>query len=77
MAKKKLFESKLDKLAEIEGTTVEDLLEQSVFDGVSKGICTNPECNYTREVEPDQRKGYCEICETDTVISAAVLGDII
>jgi len=69
--------SKLDQLAKIEGTTVEDLLEQSVFGDTSKGICMNPKCDYTREVEPDQRKGYCEVCGTDTVTSAAVLGDII
>jgi hypothetical protein len=69
--------SKLDQLAKIEGTSVEDLLEQAVFDGVSKGICMNPKCDYTREVEPDQRKGYCEVCDTDTVTSAAVLANII
>lgn len=49
--------AKIYKLAEIEGMTVEELLKQVTFDGVSKGICMNPECEYTRDVEPDQSKG--------------------
>lgn len=41
------------------------------------GICTNPSCDYTTEVEPDQSHGFCEICETQTVKSCAVLAGII
>jgi hypothetical protein len=69
--------NKLEKLAEIEGMSIEDLCSQATFDGIAKGICSNPECEYTCEVEPDQREGYCEHCGTCTVTSAAVLAGII
>jgi hypothetical protein len=67
----------LAKLAEIEGTSVEERLEQGVLDGVVKGICTNPGCEYTTDVEPDQDRGWCEACNTNTVKSALVLAGII
>jgi hypothetical protein len=37
------------------------------------GICKNPDCSYTTEVEPDCRTGYCEECQTQTVRSLLVL----
>jgi len=69
--------SKLQKLANIEGVPVEELLENAVMDGSSKGICTNKGCDYTTETEPDQAQGYCEVCDTNTVKSACVLAGII
>jgi len=69
--------SKLDKLAKIEGMTVMELLEQGTFDSVVPGICMNPNCDYTTEVEPDQSRGWCEECETNTVKAATVLAGII
>jgi hypothetical protein len=69
--------SKLKDLAKIEGMSEEELLEQATFDSVAKGICTNPKCNYTTEVEPDQSKGYCEVCRTNTVQSCLVLARMI
>jgi hypothetical protein len=69
--------SKLEDLAKIDGRTEEELLQEATFEGVAKGICTNPNCNYTCDVEPDQDKGYCELCDTNTVSSCLVLADII
>jgi len=69
--------SKLQRLAEIEGMTVEHLLVEGTFDSVCWGICTNPDCEYTTQVEPDQSAGWCEDCETGTVKSACVLAGII
>jgi hypothetical protein len=37
----------------------------------------NPDCDYTTEVEPDQREGWCEECGTGTVRSGIVLAGII
>jgi hypothetical protein len=68
---------KLNKLAEIEGKSKEQLLEDAVMDSACMGICTEPGCNYTREVEPDQDKGYCEACGKNTVASSLVLAGII
>jgi hypothetical protein len=69
--------SKLEDLAKIEGTTVDQLLTEATYDSVAKGICTNPNCNYTTEVEPDQEHGHCENCGTKTVASCLVLTGII
>ena len=66
----------LEKLAEDYGyDNPENLLEEFITDSVAPGICT--ECGYTTEYEPDQEKGYCEICNKNTVISAMVLAGII
>jgi hypothetical protein len=70
-------ESKLNKLSEVEGLSVDELLEQGTFDGVCKGICMNPECEHTTDVEPDQDKGWCETCGTNTVTSALMLAGLI
>jgi hypothetical protein len=68
---------KLQDLARIEGLSEEELLQQATFDSVAKGICTNPDCDYTVEVEPDQEEGYCEHCKTNTVKSCLVLAGLI
>jgi len=71
-------EDKLKRLADSEGhDTVMALLEAAMFDSVSPGICTNPGCDYTTEVEPDQEKGWCESCNEGTVASALVLAGLI
>lgn len=69
--------NKLQQLAEIEGVDVIDLIEKGTFDSVCPGICTNKDCDYTTEVEPDCSSGYCEVCGTNTVKSACVLAGII
>jgi hypothetical protein len=69
---------KLDILVEIEGyDSVEHLLAAVIMDSVSPGICVNPGCDYTTEIEPDQDRGYCEVCRTQTVKSALILAGII
>lgn len=69
---------KLERLAEIEGYDDSfDLLEEVNTDSVVPGICTNPDCDYTTEVEPDSRTGWCEECKSNTVASALVLAGVI
>ena len=55
----------------------EDYANRALFDGVAEGICINPDCDYTTDVEPDCRNGYCECCGTQTVKSGLVLAGII
>ena len=75
---RKLKRAKLSKLIESEGfETLEQMLQAAVFDSISPGICVNPECNYTVEVEPDQRRGWCEACGTQTVRSALILAGLV
>jgi hypothetical protein len=71
-------EAKLQKLAELEGfDTVDEMFDAAVTDGECPGICVNPACDHTADVEPDQRKGYCENCGTQTVKSCLVLAELI
>lgn len=69
--------SKLDDLLKAEGLTEEEMLFNTLFDATCPGICTNPGCNYTTHYEPDQGKGWCEACETNTVVSGLVLAGLI
>jgi hypothetical protein len=70
--------TKLQKLAEIEGfEDYLDLLDKYAIDSVCPGICSNTDCEYTTEVEPDQDKGWCEECNQGTVTSAMVLAGVI
>lgn len=69
--------TKLERLAELWGLAIDELLERTVFDSVAPAICMNPDCDYSTEYEPDQVSGFCEECETNTVVSALVLAGII
>ncbi len=69
---------KLKTLAEYEGfDSIENLLEAASCDSVSPGICVSEGCDYTAEIEPESREGFCEVCETQTVHNALVLTRII
>jgi hypothetical protein len=71
-------QEKLAKLLAAEGfDTLEDLAQAIVSDSVSPAICTEPDCDYTSEMEPDQGAGYCESCGKNTVVSALVLAELI
>jgi hypothetical protein len=73
-----LSQSKLRKLVEIEGFADETSLSQAVvFDSVCPAICMNVGCDYTTEMEPDQDRGWCEVCNTNTMKSALVLARLI
>jgi hypothetical protein len=68
---------KLDELAKDGGhASVGAMLEASVTDSVAPAICTEPECNHTTEMEPDQDAGYCEACGKNSVASALVLAGL-
>ena len=71
------MESKLDQLADIEGMDVMEMLEEGTYDSVCWGICMNPDCSYTIQVEPDCDSGFCEACGTNTVKSALILAELI
>lgn len=69
---------KLDILADIEGyDSVEDMLDATVRDAVSPAICVNDDCDYTVEMEPDQDRGWCDECRTNSVAAALVLAELI
>ena len=68
---------KLNKLADIEGMTVTEMIKEASMDTVAKAICMNQDCSYTTTMEPDQDAGYCEVCGTNTVTSCLVLAGIL
>jgi hypothetical protein len=73
-----LRRAKVAKLIEIEGyESLEQLLEAVIGDTVSPAICMNADCTYTCEMEPDQERGYCDECRTNTMVAAPVLAGII
>jgi hypothetical protein len=73
--------TKLAKLCEIEGFPDEHVLfAEAMSDTVCPAICCNrdnPDCDYTAEMEPDQDRVWCEVCEAGTLVSGLVLGGII
>jgi len=70
--------SKLNQLCDDYGfEDVEDLLASAVCDSVCPGICVNPNCNYSTNVEPDCEQGWCEECGKQTVVSGMILAGVI
>ena len=73
-----LSQTKLQKLVAIEGFDNDiSLFEAAVSDSVCPAICMNDGCDYTAEMEPDQDRGWCEVCGTNSMKSALVLGNLI
>ena len=69
---------KLQKLMEIEGfANLEEMLRSATFDSTSPAICMNEWCDYTCQMEPDQTRGWCEACSTNSVKSALILAGLI
>jgi hypothetical protein len=72
--------SKLQELAVICGYGEEGvvgMIENAVADSVVPGICSNEDCTYSTDVEPDCRKGHCEECGTATVRSCLDMAGVI
>jgi predicted Zn-ribbon and HTH transcriptional regulator len=65
----------LTELVAAYGMELNEMLEQSLFDGIAPAICT--ECGYTTDYEPDQDRGWCENCESNNVVSGLILAGII
>jgi len=66
--------SKLETLAENEGfDSIEGMMAELMYESVIPGICMNPDCDYTTNVEPDCHEGYCEICSSQSVTAATEL----
>jgi hypothetical protein len=55
--------------------TIDQLMADAITDSVCPGICRT--CGYSTEIEPDNSQGWCEECETPTVVSALRLMGVI
>jgi hypothetical protein len=70
--------SKLEQLCELEGfDSPTELAEAFICDSLCPCICMNPDCDMTDSLEPDQDRGYCDACGTNSMKSAFVLMGII
>jgi hypothetical protein len=66
-----LSQPKFKKLVEIEGyDDPYEFLADASFDSVCPAICVNDGCDYTAELEPDQDRGWCEACGTNSMKGA-------
>ena len=71
-------QEKLETLAENEGyDSVDDMIEAASIDSVVPAICVNIDCDYSTGMEPDQDRGWCENCKTNTVKSCLILMGVI
>ena len=70
--------AKLMTLCDLEGfDCLDDLLQVAATDSVCPAICMTEGCDYTTEMEPDQDRGFCEVCGGQAVTSALVLAGLI
>ena len=73
-----LSHPKFKKLVELEGYDDDvKFLAEACGDSVCPAICMNDGCDYTTGMEPDQDRGWCEVCGTNSMKSALVLAGII
>lgn len=71
-------DDKLEELAEIEGFIGGiELIEYFALNNIVPGICMNPLCSGTMDVEPDQKQGWCSECKTNNIVSCLVLGELL
>jgi hypothetical protein len=73
-----LSHPKFKKLVELEGyDDPVELLADATGDSVCPAICMNGGCDFTTELEPDQDRGWCPECQTNSMKSALVLAGLI
>ena len=66
--------SKLMEVCEAEGfASIDDLIALVVADSVCPAICMTEGCDYISPMESDQEEGYCEKCNSNTMVSVLVL----
>jgi len=79
MTPNELKQKKIDTLVSEYGGDLDSILEDCTF-GDSAGvpaICMNPDCDATYEYEPDQDRGWCEECQSNSVKSIMILAGVI
>lgn len=69
--------SKLEALAKAYGQSVSEFIETYALDEVVPAICMNPGCDYTRGYEPEQREGWCEVCDEGSMKGGLVLAGLV
>lgn len=71
-------EQALAELTEIEGyDDVMEMIQEHHIESVVPAICVNDDCDYSDGMEPDQDKGWCANCGTNTVKSCLILMGVI
>ncbi len=57
--------------------TEDEFVREYAFESVAPGICMAGDSEYSTDVEPDQTRGWCEACGTQSVTSGLVLAGMI
>ena len=57
--------------------TQHGMLEDYAYKSVVPGVCKDVDCLAVTDVEPDQDKGWCEICSAPTVKSCLMIWGLI
>jgi hypothetical protein len=66
--------NKLEELVKQAGYSSDlEFIDVIMRESTCLGICMNDGCDYTTDVEPDQTKGYCENCMSNSVKSGLEL----
>lgn len=69
---------KLQTLMDAEGfDDIGEFMDAFCLESVVPGICMNEGCEYVAGVEPDNDRGWCEVCGTNTVQAATMLLGVI
>lgn len=64
----------LDEFIDLEyGGDFEACCDELICESVVPAICTNKDCDYIDELEPDARNCHCPNCDTYTVQSVSEL----
>ena len=65
--------TKLDKLCNWEGVSLEEFIEQFCHDSLVPAICMNKGCDYVEEMEINQTEGWCPECKSNTMVAGSEL----
>ena len=68
-----LEKRKLLTLVDEYGGNINKILSETIMDSLCPAICMNEDCNATYDYEPDQERGWCEKCNTNSVKSILII----
>ena len=62
-------DKKLQYLCDYYDMSIGEFMDEYMLESIIPGICMNVGCNNIEEYEPDQNRGWCEVCGTTSVKS--------
>jgi hypothetical protein len=56
--------------------SLDELLQSSMIGNVSPAICMHEDCDHLERMEKDLEEGWCDKCQSNTMVSGLVLAEI-